>query len=86
MKEFDLQTGCKEQDRVGCGWEGWLTADRSPAQAGRPAGGPAVGGDSKITARHAGRYAVDLLQPSGIKVSIYDNVKPSKTGATASET
>ena len=28
-----FQTGCKDQSRVGCGWEGWLTADRSPLQA-----------------------------------------------------
>ena len=72
---------------MGCGWEGWLTADRSPAQAGRPAGGPTMGGDSQITGRHADRYTVDGRCCSHLaykKVSSYDNVKPSKTGATAS--
>ena len=71
---------------MGCGWEGWLTADRSPPQAGRPAVGPAVGGDSLITGRDAGRSSSggQVLQPSGyMKVSSYDNVKPSKTDATA---
>ena len=61
---------------MGCGGEGWLTADRSPPQAGRPAGRPAVGGDSGITGRHAGRYAVDgrcCSHLAYMKVSSHDN-------------
>ena len=40
------------------------------------------------TGRHAGRYAVDgrcCSHLAYMKVFSYDNVKPSKTGATASE-
>ena len=77
---------CRPTARIGwgCGWEGWLTADRQPA-SGRACGGWWLL-DNWSPCRQI-NSGWQVLQPSGIiiimKVSSYDNVKLSKTGVTA---